>query len=408
MKKWMTVLGSLLMTLCMGGMYAWSAFVPELQEHYGYTSAQTQRVFGTTFIVFTLLQLYTGQFTDRWHPRTMALFSAVLEATAYLTAGFFGYTFYGLWFGIALTGTATAFGYVPPMSALVKWFPNHKGLMCGFVAGGYGAAAIIMANVANYLQHHGWTPLDIFKYAGVIYGVVIACGAMLLHVPKPGEVVVPEKSDDNSTATEIAVETTAFSRTALVGDARFWRLFLGILFGSIPGMVVVGNLKSIGLWQQVSEQWATWAITGFAIGSASGRVLWGHIYDHMTAAGATRLNLFAIAASVLAVLFGGPISGAVFAVAALIAGFCYGGNFAVYPAQTATTYGVTVMGRAYAMVLVGHGIAGVAGPALIGLVNDATGSPAMGLWIALAAGVAGLLTIIGMDRVIRKNAPTAS
>jgi hypothetical protein len=69
---------------------------------------------------------------------------------------------------------------------------------------------------------------------------------------------------------------------------------------------------------------------------------------------------------------------------------------------------VKVMGRAYAMVLVGHGIAGVAGPAVIGYVNDATGSPAMGLWIALAAGVAGLLTVIVMDRLTGAQSHNAS
>ena len=248
MKRFGVIIAAIMMQGCLGGIYAWSVFVPELQMRFHYSSAQTQGVFGTAILVFTFSLIITGPLLDRFGPRLLSTASGALLAVAYLLASSKGDTFIWLWvaYGV-LGGLGIGCGYLCPIATAVKWFPQHKGLVAGLAVAGYGGGAIVLANVAQWLFVRGWEVLSIFHLVGLVYGPLVVFAGFFLFVPQ---------RDCNQ-------KTTPFRRRVLFRDPRFWQLFLAMFCGTFPGLMINGNLKPIGLSFGFSAHVATMAISFF-------------------------------------------------------------------------------------------------------------------------------------------------
>lgn len=393
MKRYLILTAAIVMQMCLGAIYAWSTFVPRLQDSFGYSSRQTQLVFGTTFLVFTTGGIFVGRILDRYGPRVLSVVAGLLLSSGYLLAAAAGGRFFFLWLGVGcLSGLGVACGYYCPVATAVKWFPNHKGLVGGLTVGGYGASAIILTNVAHLLFDRGWAVLEIFRFVGLAYGPIIIAMGLLLSVPA------------GSQETK-AVET--FRRRALLRDRQFWALAAFMFCGTLSGVVVNGNLRPMGSFFGFGEMVALQAITMFAIGSATGRVAGGFAHDRLGGRASLILDLALMIAAVL-LLLGAGLAGAAWLPAVLFVGFCYGGCLGVCPAQVVDLYGPKVMGTIYALVMLAHGLAGQTGPFLAGWSKDATGSFVPGLVGTTAAIAAGLAAFAWLSRPGASTAAPAS
>lgn len=382
MKRYLILTAAIVMQMCLGPIYAWSTFVPKLQQNFGYKAWQTQIVFGTSFLVFSVAGVFAGRILDRYGPRVLSVTAGLLLGSGYLLASVAGDHFLFLWLGIGcLGGLGIACGYYCPVATAMKWFPDHKGLVGGLAIGGYGASAIILTNLARVMFSHDWTVLQIFRFVALVYGPMIMLMGLLLSNP-PGV-----RTD----------QTVDFRRRTLLSDRRFWAMFLAMFAGTLPGLVVNGNLRPIGQAFGFSEMIALQAITMFAIGSATGRVLGGYAQDLFGGRRALILALGLIGLSILS-LIGAGLSGHGWLPAALFVGFCYGGGFGVYPAQIVDLYGPRVLGTIYALVMLGHGLAGQVGPFLAGLSKDHTGSFVPGLIGVCAIALIGLAAFAWLTR----------
>jgi OFA family oxalate/formate antiporter-like MFS transporter len=370
---------AIVVQVCLGGIYAWSTFIPALQASHGYSATETQLVFGTAFLVFTGSLLVTGPLLDRVGPRPLMLASGLLLAGGYLLGAASGGVWWRLWLGIGVVGgLGIGCGYLAPIAAAIRHYPGHEGLVSGLAVAGYGGGAVLLAGIGEALLEAGWAPERIFRLVGLTYGPVVLLAGLLLWVPG-GRAPPPP-----------------FSRRALLGDLHFWKLLAAMLLGTMPGLVVSGNLKPMGLWSGHDARTAALAISSFAVGSASGRVLWGLVRDRLGSRRATRLALATITLSI-AVLAGVASWRVGFLGAVLLVGFGYGSSFSLYPAQVAELYGPRLVGTVYSVVMLGHGLAGELGPGLAGLGHDLTGSYAPALLLAGLAGLAGWLAFGWLD-----------
>jgi len=373
-RRVLVLIAAVLVQSCMGGIYAWSAFVPHLREAHGFSAASMQLVFGTCFLVFTVSLLVTGRLLDRSGPRPLMVASAVLLAGGYLIAAAAGGSWFLLWLGIGVVGgLGIGCGYLCPIATAIRWFPAHKGLVAGLAVAGYGGGAILLANLAEHLLARDWSVSRIFVLVGATYGPVLLLAGMLLFTP-------PDAGEE---------QTVTFRRRDLLHDARFWKLFAAMFCGTLPGLMISGSLKPLGLWFGLGAGAAA-AISTFAVGSALGRVAWGWVHDRLGGRRATLCALGAIAGSV-AVLAGAGATVPTFVTAALLAGFCYGSSFALYPAQVAEVYGARVVGTVYAVVMLAHGLAAEVGPGTAGWLFDVTGSWFPGLALSFVVALAGLV-----------------
>ncbi len=373
--RYTVLVASIVLQFCMGAVYAWSVFIPPLTGAGGLTTTQTQVIFGSSVFFFTLSMILAGRLQDRWGPGVVAPIGGALFAGAYLTASASGGSFLWLFLGMSvLLGTGIGFGYVCPIATCIEWFPNRKGLVTGISVSAFGGGAVLLSALAGHWLERGTDVFRLFQGIGLVYGPVIVGMGLLLRRPP------------QCAALDAAPAPPVMH---LVRQRMFWFLSLGIFCGTFAGLLVIGNLKPIGLSAGVDPRLATLGVGAFSIGNALGRITWGWIVDRIERA-AVPFSLGYIACSLVALGFMRSGSAAFLAGAALV-GFGFGSNFVVYAAQVASHYGVSRVGAVYPMVFFLYGISGVLGPLTGGWLYDATGSYLPAILAAAALAGAGSL-----------------
>lgn len=354
----LALIGGFVIMTGMGGVYAWSAFVPVLRADHLFTTAQTQIVFGTIIAVFTLAMVWAGRLLKRWGPRLLSLAGGLLFACGYWVASQSGGGFAGVLAGIGLlSGAGIGFGYVSAIASAVQWFPHRKGLAVGVVVAGFGGGAIVLSQWVERLLGAGLSVPDIFRVIAVNYGAVICLASLILFRPPAGP------------ASE-AAETPGVA--ALCRDRFFRKLVAGMFCGTFAGLLVIGNLKPIGVDGNLSAATAGLAISFLAAGNLAGRIVWGWVSDKLGYR-AIPLSLLMLAGALLA-LVPGHHNGIAFAAAAMLVGFGFGSCFVLYAAQVATRYGPRLVPNVYPLVFLAYGLSGIIGPTVGGVLFDLTSS----------------------------------
>ena len=383
--KYIVLLASVVIQVCLGGIYAWSTFVPYLVADVGLSVTQTQIVFGLLFGVFTLSMVVAGRLVERRGPRMIAGLGGLVFAIGYLVASRPDGSFPLMLLGISLlAGIGTGAGYVCALTTSMKWVPERKGLVTGMAMAGFGGGAILLSAVAESLLSSGVDVLTIFQWIGLAYGAAILIAAMVLRFPASGQ---------------MAQAQAAPPLERLVRDPFFLSLVLGMFCGTFAGMLVIGNLTPMALAVGLPALPAAAAVSVFAIGNATGRITWGWIADR-TGEWMIPVKLVALAAP-LALLAWVTMPGAFIAVSFAI-GFGFGACFVLYAAQVAARYGLSSVAGIYPLVFLAYGAAGIVGPPLGGWLYDQTLSyrPA----IVLTVGVVGI-GIVGTIWLLRKARP---
>ncbi|HUV39445.1 MAG TPA: MFS transporter, partial [Planctomycetota bacterium] len=366
MKRYFVLVACVCMLACLGTNQAWSVFVKPLTTEYGLSKFQTQLVFSTGTFFFCFMIIFGGRLHDRLGPRPLAVASACILGCAWYLASTRGSDFFFLWLGIGvLGGTGSGVGYVCPIATAVKWFPRHRGLVSGLMVAGFAGGPVLLSNLSEILLARHWHVLRIFGLVGSVYVPVIFVTGLLLVLPpgQPGH-----------------AEVVAFRRRKLFTDRRFWTLFAGMFTGTLPYLLVMGDVKPIGLDFGIGAA-AVAAISVVAVGNACGRIFWGIIVDHIGTRRAMLRAQTLMIVSMLCLILLGRLHPVVFLAAAFGVGFCYGSNFAIYPASTAQFYGAHVLGSVYPLVMAAQGFSSFA-PMLNGLLFDVTDSYLPGLSIA--------------------------
>ncbi|MCX7022093.1 MAG: MFS transporter, partial [bacterium] len=275
MRRWLILAVVVIVQLCIGGIYAWSNLARALTDVYGLAEWQAQLVFGVSIAVFALTMLFAGPLLDRRGPKIPTLIGGCLFAAGLLVASFSGGRFPLLLVGYGLVaGTGLGFVYLCPISAAARWFPKRKGLVTGVAVAGFGGGAVILSILIEGMLAEGLTPLDIFRWIGIVYGVLILIGGSLLANP-PDSPPPPAPQDI----------------PRVRRDLRFWRLFGTMFAGTFAGLLVMGNLKPMGLSGGAGELIAAASVSALAAGNALGRIMWGLIADRFGRGMASVLSL---------------------------------------------------------------------------------------------------------------------
>lgn len=380
MRRYVILLAAVVMLACLGGGHAWAAFARPLKSSYSLSEFQTQLIWGTSILSFCITMIFAGRLHDRLGPRPLSVACALLMGAAYLLAWSAGEHYFVLWLSMGvMIGLGSAVGYVCPIATVIKWFPGQRGLVAGLSAAGFALGAVAMLALAKWLLACGWFVLDIFGLIGCAYTPAIFLCAMALATPPA----------DGRPATH-------FPLRMLAGDRRFWMLFVGMLCGTAPYLMVMGNVERIGDWFGLGTVVAAMGVAATAAGNATGRIFWGHTTDRL---GHRRAMLAAqsLAVATLAALILAGAYWPAFVVSVVVVGFCYGSNFAIYPASIAKFYGDGRMGSIYPLVMAAQGIASF-GPPIGGLLFDWTGSYLPALAMVGFVAVGGLVTTAILGR----------
>ncbi len=377
--RWLVVAAAVLVQLCLGIIYAWSVFSPSLKEAYHLTQTETQVIFSLGLASFAISMIFAGKWQDKKGPRVIATLGGAVLGLGYLVGGISGGSFILLALGIGVIGgIGIGLGYVCPIAACVKWFPDKRGLVTGLAVAGFGAGAWVFGRLGEmFITSFG--VLDAFTYLGIILVLLVAAGAQLLRNPpagwKPAGWNPPEAK---------AAKKRDFEWGEMMRTRQFWMLWAMFTFGALAGLMVIGNLTSIGKFFGLGPVAAGATFVGIlAVCNGAGRVCWGIISDRI---GRTKsmFLMFSLQGAMMLAFIAIGAGELTFGLAAAWLGFNFGGNFALFPSTTADYFGTKNLGRNYAMVFTSYGVGGIVGPLLGGMVYDMSGSY---MWAFLPAGV---------------------
>ncbi|MDO9154815.1 MAG: OFA family MFS transporter [Paludibacter sp.] len=379
MKKLATVISSFGIMLCLGSVYAWSVFVPELIKNYHFSSTQTQLVFGLLIAVFPTTMIFVGKLEKKWSPRTLAVISALFFSAGYLMSGFSNGNFYFILLGNGfLAGIGTGFGYLASLTTPVKWFPHKKGLITGIAAGGFGLAAFMLSFLTEYLFSLDKNVLTVFIYIGIGYGLVILFLSNFLKAPDT-DVIEPK-----------------FNLTHFISNPFFYKLVAGIFFGTFSGLLIIGNLMSIGSEYQIDKHSLIIGVSFFALANFSGRLFWGFISDYIGAGLSIFLALTFQAVFIFLIGYL-TLSPLIYILLSALIGFGFGGNFVLFAKETSQEFGISNLGIVYPYVFLGYAVAGIFGPLTGGAIYDIFNN------YDYAAYIAAIMSLMGAFLFIMKR-----
>ena len=376
-KRWGIAAAAVILQVALGAVYAWSVFRKPLSAKFHWTIEEVTLTFTIAIFVVGFAAFFGGLWSSRSGPRVVAMTGGLLYGAGVALASLSNF---GLWwlylsYGV-IGGIGLGFAYIIPISVLVKWFPDKRGLMTGIAVGGFGAGALITAPVATHLIGTVGV-LTTFLYLGIVFLVVsVACGYFMQNPPegyKP-EGWVPSAA--------LAKTETArnFTLIQALSTWQWWALWLLLFLNTCAGISVIS--QEAPMFQELAGVTALVAagMVGIvSIGNAVGRVFWASVSDLMP-----RRFVFLIMFLLQAVLFWllpGIGSRAVLTAVAFIILLCYGGGFGTMPAFAADYFGPKFVGSIYGLMLTAWGFASAFGPLLIAHTRQLSGHYASGLHI---------------------------
>lgn len=400
MNRWIIVIGAIMIQVALGAIYAWSAFTTPLQsDAFGFNKTMTQAIFSTGLATFGIFTIIGGRLQKKYGPMKIALLGGVLLGIGYLIAGSVGANFPLKLIGIGLIGGAgIGLAYVVPIGVGIKWFPDHKGLVSGLAVAGFGFGAFLWILMARPPSILGFTGLitttnagsysianvdGAFQIYGILFLILVVIGSLVMRNPpegwKPKGWNPPKELDHKGNEKK----EIALLPKQMLKKKQFYLLWMMFLIGALAGLMVIGNIQNFA--RSTTDGFAipggpfeAQAIDIAVIGAAVclpifnglGRIVWGKISDHITRKKA--LIIMCVFQGIMMVVFFYTTANPLFFyVAAALIGFNFGGNFALFPAATADSFGSETVGLNYGYVFTSYGIGGIVGPILAGAVQDA-------------------------------------
>jgi MFS family permease len=386
--RWLVPPAALAIHLSIGQAYAFSVFKLPLTKVLGITESapadwkQTQLawIFTIAIVFLGLSAAVFGRWLEHAGPRKSGVAAACCWALGFLISAF-GVKVHNIWliylgYGV-LGGCGLGLGYITPVSTLIKWFPDRRGMATGMAIMGFGGGALIASPLSQRLLDHYKSATSVgvaesFVTLGIIYFVAMLFGAFLFRVPPAGWAPAgwaPPVGNTRSLITrrqvhvDTAVKTTSFYFLWAV-------LFLNVTAGI--GILEQASPMIQEMFRGVVSAGAAAGFVGLlSLFNMAGRFGWSSLSDRIG-----RKPTYAIFFALGPVLYvgltyAGRIGSVILfvACAALILTM-YGGGFATVPAYLSDIFGTQYVGAIHGRLLTAWSAAGVAGPVLVNYIRE--------------------------------------
>jgi len=419
--RWFVPPAALCIHLCIGMAYGFSVFWLPLTKSVGITTSVPypegmtflQKLFSTQYDwdkpmlgwMYTLFFVFLGSSAalfGRWleqaGPRKAGFISALCWCGGLVISSFGVYIhqLWLLWLGAGVIGgVGLGLGYISPVSTLIKWFPDKRGMATGMAIMGFGGGAMIGSPLADLLMKTFATPTSVgvwetFLALAGIYFVFMMIGSFAYRVPpegwKPANWNPPEGQTSNAMITQGHVHVDHAWKTP-----QFWLLWMMLCLNVSAGIGVIGMAspmlqevfggRLLGLekeFDNLSKE-ELGKIAAYAAGftgllslfNIGGRFFWASLSDIIGRK--TTYHIFFILGFVLYALV--PYAGKIGSIAAFALIFCviltmYGGAFATIPAYIADMFGTKMVGAIHGRLLTAWSAAGILGPVLVNYINE--------------------------------------
>ncbi|MGE3511965.1 MAG: OFA family MFS transporter [Vicinamibacterales bacterium] len=376
--RWLPVLGGMLMNLALGTLYAWSIFVPPLEQEFGWTRSDTSWVYTIAIISFALTFIGAGRLQDLKGPKICAFLGGVLVSVGFLLASFTTslLTLY-LFFGV-IVGIGNGFGYSTPTPVASKWFPDKRGLVIGLMVGAYGGGQAIFGTVASayLIPNMGWRAT--FQILALVFFVMTMIGTLLLKNPPAGY-----RPAGWTPPAGVAAGHAHFSTAQMLRTPAFYFLWIAYALGTTAGQMTISQLVPFARAAGLGATIATYSLVVSSIGNAGGRIGSGWMSDTLGRIRTLKIMVM-ISAVAMPALYLLREQALPFFILIFVVYWCYGTQLSLFASTTADFYGTRHLGLNYGILFTAWGAAGTLGPAIAGGVFDAFGNYAYAFFSASA------------------------
>ncbi|MDG3440032.1 nitrate/nitrite transporter NarK [Nitrospirillum amazonense] len=350
------------------------------------------------FVVLGSAAAVWGGWLERVGPRRAGVVAAFCWCGGMVVSavGIMVHQLWLLWLGGIVGGVGLGLGYISPVSTLIKWFPDRRGMATGMAIMGFGGGAMIGSPLANILINQFKSSdsagvWQTFLAMAAIYFVFMMAGAFGYRVPPAGwrpDGWTPPAAAQRAMITHGHVHLDNAHKTP-----QFWLIWAVLCLNVSAGIGVIGMAspmlqeifagKLIGHPELGFDQLDPGQKTAIAtIGAAftglislfniGGRFFWASMSDKlgrkMTYCVFFVLGLVLYAAAP-SLARAGSVALFVLAIGVILS--MYGGGFATVPAYLADIFGTQFVGAIHGRLLTAWSVAGVAGPFVVTRIRDA-------------------------------------
>ncbi len=420
--RWLVPPAALAIHLCIGMAYGFSVFWLPLGQAIGMTapvacapgSGLLTALFTTTCDwkvadlgwMFTLFFVFLGSSAAIWGgwlersgPRKAGFVAAICWCGGLCISalGVYLHQLWMMWLGSGVIGgIGLGLGYISPVSTLIKWFPDHRGMATGMAIMGFGGGAMIGSPLADLLMNHFRTAHSVgvwetFLVLAAGYFVFMMAGAFGYRVPPEGwqpEGWKPPVTTASGMITRGNVALENAHKTP-----QFWLVWAVLCLNVSAGIGVIGMaspmlqeifaggllgkpeiaFSALDAGQKKEIATLAAAFVGLlSLFNIAGRFFWASLSDKI----GRKLTYVAFFGLGIVLYASTPAFGHAGYLFLFVAAFCvilsmYGGGFATVPAYLADLFGTQMVGAIHGRLLTAWSTAGIIGPVVVNYVREA-------------------------------------
>ena len=353
---WVSIVACLVVQLCVGILYLWSAFRSNIVAAYGWTPSAATMVSSYMIFAFVFGNLIGGVINDKKGPKLtcilgVALFSVGVIITAFVkTAGLFYLTY------AVMAGLGSGFAYGACISCIQKWLPHKRGLASGLACSAFGLSTVVFTPVSNALMNANMDAngivnfVPVFLTLGIVFAVLGFIACLFISLP----------DDEYIKGLNLPAKAISGNVDFTLGQAirlpAFWALFFSIFFINGTWNLCVPLIRDLGIVRGLSPEMAIACVSFTGITNAAGRLIMASLSDKL---GRSNTMYVLCGLTLLGAILMTFIGGMGYFVTITIIAFAYGGPSALNAALSTDLFGPKNSGTNYGVAMLALGFSSI-------------------------------------------------
>ncbi|HEP4109429.1 MFS transporter [Streptococcus pyogenes] len=394
-KRYIIATAGILLHLMLGSTYAWSVYRNPILQETGWDQAPVAFAFSLAIFCLGLSAAFMGNLVEQYGPRLTGTVSAILYASGNMLTGlaidrkeiWLLYIGYGVIGGLGLGA-----GYITPISTIIKWFPDKRGMATGFAIMGFGFASLLTSPIAQWLiETEGLVAT--FYLLGLIYLIVMLFASQLIIKPTAAEIAILDKKrlQNNSyliegmTAKE-ALKTKSFYCLWVI-------LFINITCGLGLISVVAPMAQDL---TGMSPEMSAIVVGAMGIFNGFGRLVWASLSDYIGRRVTVVLLFLVSIIMTISLIF--AHSSLIFMISIATLMTCYGAGFSLIPPYLSDLFGAKELATLHGYILTAWAIAALTGPMLLSITVEWTHNYLLTLCVFIVLYILGLMVALRLKK----------
>ena len=354
------VTGCLVVQICVGIVYLWSALkgsvVATYGEAQGWTMGAANQVASIMLFSFVFGGLIGGFLNDKKGSRLtcfagVGLFSAGIALAAFahsVTAFTFTYAI--------MAGLGSGFAYVACIACVQKWLPHRRGLAAGLATTAFGLSTVVFAPIVSWLVNiyrdaNGIVDfVPVFLILAAVFATLGFLGCTQVSLPSAEYIAslnLPKKT---------VISNVNYTLSEAIRTKAFWALFFSIFLINGTWNLCVPLIKDLGIVRGLTETVAIACVSFTGITNAAGRLFMSMLSDRI---GRTKTMYILSLLTVLGAILLTFITGSGYFTAIALVAFAYGGPAPIFAALCTDLFGPKNAGTNYGVCLLALGLSAI-------------------------------------------------